>query len=261
MTKRISSPSGMTERYLNHRGLGLSITHPTFITTPLLPKFPTSMSYYSNHKNLIVLVRHGDREVREECSSDGRWMGEELASYSTTSTAGDFDGLQFPDQPQATDPLNYQAHNVPTDCWDGPGAGSPTSDLGTAGFSRYRCNLFSDSCLMRDSSDPVAGATSYSGEFDSYSQPSPADPCWPAVGKQPHPEHAGFSGRGTFHTSSTMAAESCTVISTPSSGDNLLCTFEELNAQWSLFYYFIVIPLTDHEQCCSTTGGRTRAAP
>ena len=161
-----------------------------------------------------------------------------LDFHSTApDTARELAEFPFVNQQQAIYQLNHQANDIlqVTDRWGmvpqpGPTTASPMNLLG---FSKCRCKPSFESSLTGESSDSVAGSTTYSRRLDGYAQPSFTDPCWPAMSQPPHPGHAGFSGWGTFPASRAMEPGSPTVISTPSSGENLLCNPEEQDAHRS----------------------------
>lgn len=177
-----------------------------------------------------------------------------LNHHPITSATAEFGEFPFLNQPPTVEPLNNQAHDSLADRWGmvgqrRPTVGSPISPLGREGFGRYCCDVLSHSRLTRESLDPVAAATLYTG-FDGHAHPSYTDSCLSKIGQEYHPEHASFSGWNTFPAGSMMALGTSTMSPTPGNGKGP--------------FYFSTLRnrmLTNLKQPRFTTGGRSKMAP
>ena len=113
----------------------------------------------------------------------------------------------------------------------------------------YR-DLFVDWCLMFETPESVAPATSYATEVDSWRQPAYAQSEWPKIIEQAQPHYTGYSNQGTsFVGTTTQGTYSATP--GPSSSKHIFYSTTFVRD----------ITLTNHEKSRSTTRGKPSAGP
>ena len=145
--------------------------------------------------------------------------------YPTSSTPSEFEQYPFLGRTSVTEEADVQAYHPFADPWSMTGwprhpVGSPASLRAEVGYGKCIYNLFIKWRLTREFPEPVAPATPYMTQTNGYGQPSYSGSHWPAIGHRARPYHSDFLSRdGSF--TSTEASEVSTVITTPSSGENI----------------------------------------
>ena len=182
------------------------------------------------------------------------YFNDYASSYPTSSAREESNAAcQFLDQTLTTEGAKYEGSYITfTDPWStfeqpGPTVGSPRALPDMTGYSEYYCNIFVDWCLTLKSPDSLDPATQYTTNTNGYDQPAYSDHYWSTVGQQAQFHHSGSLSQDVSFTP-TVTSETPTAVHVPSSSKNLL--------------YFQISGnrvLTDYQQSCSTTGGKTRA--
>ena len=179
--------------------------------------------------------------------------GNDAGFHPTSSASSELGEYQSLSQTSATGE-EYTETQTFADGWGAIGqprfvVSSSTSLGSTASYGKYHCSpgLFVDECLMRDSPEPVASATSqYTTQISDYGQQPYPGYNWSAVRTQAQPHRSSILSRGT----SFAPSETPTMALTSGSRKYLFYT-ETLRIRM----------LTDSEQSQSTTSGPARVSP